>query len=65
MLDTHSLQSRLRCYAGQLLEVLQQHVGVVPAAAAIFQPRPDNLPQLLPVLLRDAEDIFARGAHQV
>ena len=52
------------CAAGDLLNVLRQHVGSVPAAAAIFQPHPEDLPQLLPALLRDAESILARGAAQ-
>ncbi len=53
------------CTAGDLLDVLRQHVAAVPAAAAIFQPRPEDLPRLLPSLLRDAETILARGAAQV
>ena len=45
--------------------MLRQHVAAVPAAAAIFQPRPEDLPQLLPSLLRDTETILARGAAKV
>jgi len=45
--------------------VLQEHVGAVPAAAAIFQPRPSNLPKLLRLLLHNADDVLARGAEQV
>lgn len=43
--------------------VLQQYVGALPAAAALFQPHPEDLPQLLPALLQNAEQFLAVAAQ--
>lgn len=44
--------------ADGLAGALQQYVGTLPAAAALFQPAAADLPELLPVLLQDAERIL-------
>lgn len=43
--------------------VLQQYVGSLPAAAALFQPQPEDLLQLLPALLQNAEQILSIAAQ--
>lgn len=43
--------------------MLQQYVSALPAAAALFQPLPAELPQLLPALLENTNRILAAATQ--
>ena len=43
--------------------MLQQYVSALPAAAALFQPLPAELPQLLPALLDNTNRTLAAAAQ--